>query len=75
MEGIKCCAIKDIKETLRTGKLVLFFALAFGIAVMIMFFSVFFDIRLIFNVTFFVHLWPEILYITIKIRLYHFPIH
>ena len=43
MEGIKCCAIKDIKETLRTGKLVLFFALAFGIAVMIMFFSVFFE--------------------------------
>ena len=41
-ERIKCCMSKDIKETIRTGKLLLFFALSFGIALLIMFFTLFF---------------------------------
>ena len=32
----KCLIKKDIKEVLRTGKLILFLALSFGIAFMIM---------------------------------------
>ena len=43
MEMIKCCVLKDIKETIRTGKLILFFLLSFGIALMILFFTVFFQ--------------------------------
>ena len=43
IEGIKCCIKKDLKETVRTGKLILFFALALGIAIMILFFTLFFE--------------------------------
>ena len=35
-QGLKCCIKKDIKEVVRTGKLLLFFLLAMGIGVMIM---------------------------------------
>ena len=42
MTGIKCCIKKDIKETLRTGKVLLFTLLALGIAVMIMGFTLLF---------------------------------
>lgn len=39
MTGIKCCIKKDIKEVLRTGKLILFFALSLGIGVFIILFT------------------------------------
>ncbi|MBR6401918.1 MAG: hypothetical protein IKS48_00875 [Eubacterium sp.] len=42
MERIKCCMSKDLKETIRTGKLMLFFLLSFGIAILILFFTLFF---------------------------------
>jgi len=42
MNGIKCCIKKDIKETLRTGKAILFAALALGIGLMIMGFTLLF---------------------------------
>ncbi|MCR5227858.1 MAG: hypothetical protein K6E27_11650 [Eubacterium sp.] len=42
MMGIKCCIKKDIKETLRTGKVILFALLALGIGVMIMGFTLLF---------------------------------
>ncbi|SEQ00313.1 hypothetical protein SAMN02910369_01020 [Lachnospiraceae bacterium NE2001] len=42
MTGIKCCIKKDIKEVLRTGKLILFASLALGIGVMIMGFTLLF---------------------------------
>ncbi len=40
--GLKCCILKDIKEVLRTGKLLIFGLLALGIGVMIMGFTVIF---------------------------------
>ena len=42
MNGIICCIKKDIKEVLRTGKVILFALLALGIGVMIMAFTVLF---------------------------------
>ena len=39
MRNIKCCIQKDIKEVARTGKVILFFALSLGIALMIMAFT------------------------------------
>ena len=42
MTGLKCCLKKDIKEVLRTGKVILFAAMVLGIAVMIMGFTMIF---------------------------------
>ncbi|MBO4337200.1 MAG: hypothetical protein J5842_03925 [Lachnospiraceae bacterium] len=42
-EELICCIKKDIKEVLRTGKLITMFALAFGIALMILGFTLFFS--------------------------------
>ena len=42
MNGMICCIKKDIKEVLRTGKVILFALLALGIGVMIMAFTVLF---------------------------------
>lgn len=43
MDGLKCVIKKDIKEILRTGKMALFLILAFGIAFMILGFTVLFS--------------------------------
>ena len=42
MTGIKCCISKDIKEVLRTGKLILFLSLSVGLAVLILLFTLLF---------------------------------
>lgn len=42
MKGIKCCIKKDIREVLRTGKLILFILMAVGVGIMIMGFTIIF---------------------------------